>query len=186
MIVITLLFVGTISSAQEIDSATVRKINKYHFGGVYKSAVSLNLGGVTGFAGFTYDYFMSQHWRFEAGLGYYSTGFGFDFYPWPIKREQSRFKLNVRNSIFSPFVDNVLLHSFGVGMTKFFTNKLNLGFDVGITYTYQVDTWQSYDWVQDDSKGAWLLYPHFNIKLGYRFSVKAWKRKRELDRVHND
>jgi hypothetical protein len=65
---IVFIFIAYLGFSQtEIDSATVRKLNTYQFGGVYKSAVSLNVGGVTGIAGFSYDYFISDHWRFQAG-----------------------------------------------------------------------------------------------------------------------
>ncbi|MCB9223485.1 MAG: hypothetical protein R2780_05040 [Crocinitomicaceae bacterium] len=166
----------------QIDSATTEKLNTYQFGGIFKSAVSVNLGGVTGFGGITYDYFLGSHWRLEAGVGYWSAGFGFDYYPWAVKREESRFKINFRNSIFYPISANIIFHSFGVGMTHFFKEKLNLGFDVGVSYIHDYDDWKPFDWVLDDVKSGWILYPHFNVKLGYRFSVKFLKRKKELER----
>ena len=175
-----LSIVSTCADAQEIDSATVNKLNKYHFGGVYKSAVSFNLGGVTGLAGFTYDYFMSQHWRFEAGIGYYSVGIGFDYYPWAIKREQSKFKINLRSSIFSPLNRNIMVHSVGAGMTHFFRGKLNLGFDIGAGYAYQLSEAAPNNWIFNNIDSNPFII-NLNIKLGYRFSVRAWKRKRELE-----
>ena len=183
---IVFLVVAITSWAQtEIDSATVKKLNTYQFGGVYKSAVSVNGGGVTGFAGFTYDYLLNQHWRLEAGFGYYSVGFGFDYYPWAVQREKSRFKINLRNSLFWPVSLNALFHSLGFGMTHFFKNRFNLGFDIGVSYIHIYNEWEPYDFVLDDAGDGWPVYPHMNIKFGYRFSFKYMKRKKELERGSN-
>lgn len=167
--------------SQEIDSATVRKLNTYQFGGVYKSSISANLGGVTGFGGFTYEYLMGPHWQVEAGIGFWSLGVGFDYYPWVVKREKSRLKVSLRNSWFYPVSANLLFHSAGIGMTHFFKERLNLAFDIGVSYIHLIDELQSYDFVLDDAKGAWPVYPHFNVKLGYRFSLKMMKRVKELE-----
>jgi hypothetical protein len=180
---IVFIFITSLGFSQtEIDSATVRKLNTYQFGGVYKSAVSLNVGGVTGIAGFSYDYFINDHWRFQAGLGFPGVGFGFDYYPWSIQRDKSRFKITHTNALFWGNNTGDLSHYLGLGMTKFFRQRWNLGFDVGGAYVHPHNDIQPIPLYSFNSVQSWFVYPYLNVKLGYRFSFKYMKRKRELER----
>jgi len=82
----------------EIDSATVRKLQGYEFGGVYRSALTFNIGGVTGIAGVTYDVLIAKKMGFEIGGGFLGGGVGFTYYPFGIKREKKKFHITLKSN----------------------------------------------------------------------------------------
>lgn len=178
---ILVLLLSPLFSSAQIDTAEVRKLQKYEFGGVYKSSVSANFLGLGGAVGISYDYLLSPHWRLEVGTGWKGTGFGFDLFPWKVKRGQVRFRLNLRNNIYFSS-DNLVVHSFAPGLTWFARFRWNFGIDVGAGYVHTTQSIAPYDFTPDDFLSAYILHPTFNVKVGYRFSFKMMKRRRELEK----
>lgn len=170
-----------IVSHAQLDTNRVRELQKFEFEGVYRSTISVNVGGVTGIVGVSYDVLLSRHWQFECGLGFPAIGFGFSYYPFSIKREEKKFKVAYR-SLLIAFPINTLLvyHSIGFGLTFFTRNKWNVGFDVGGAY---VHSGTSFDY-QPPSNLPFHISG--NLKAGYRFSFRVMKRRKELDREQDE
>lgn len=168
----------THSFAQEtIDSAEVKKLQSYEFSGVFRSAVSANFGGIAGIIGVSYDFFMSEHWGFEIGGGYPGAGFGFRYYPYKIERSKGKFYIAQRNVIFGKSLGKETKMQYGLcfGVTHFGTNRMNYSLDLGPMYEHTVDT---FDYISPENGPFNIM---FNFKVGYRFSFKYMKRKRELE-----
>lgn len=71
-----------------IDVAEVSELQQYEFGGVYRSAVSINAGGVGGLVGVSYEALLSQRWRFEMGIGGMELDTDFNFILGKLKEEE--------------------------------------------------------------------------------------------------
>ncbi|MBD3638724.1 MAG: hypothetical protein HUJ25_15330 [Crocinitomicaceae bacterium] len=177
-----LTFCTVLSFAQvEVDSATTAKLQATQMGNMYRGAVSFNAGGVTGIFGVTYDYFITNHWRLESGIGYAGFGFGFDYFPWKIERQTMRFRINLRNSVQLATFWKGINHYLGFGFTHFAVQRINFGIDAGISYIHSYSSFTPYYY----SYGTNTTLPFTifgNIKLGYRFSFRVMKRKKQLER----
>jgi hypothetical protein len=172
------MFVSSISFSQvEIDSAETAKLQGFQFGGLYRSAISANAGGVSGLVGITYDLLLSKHWNFEIGGGYPGAGFGFTYYPIEVERSKARFHISQRNAIVGQAFGRPTRMQYALcfGLTQFGTRKWNWGLDVGPMYEHTLD---SFDFIAPENGPIGFM---FNLKAGYRFSFKAWKRARELN-----
>lgn len=171
---------GCIAHSQ-IDTNRVRQLQKFEFEGVYRSTLSVNIGGVAGIIGVSYDVLLSRHWQFECGLGFPAFGYGFSYYPFSVKREKKKFKVAYRSLLIAyPSTELLVYHSIGVGLTFFTRNKWNLGFDVGAAYAH---TASSFDYEPPTNLP---FHISGNLKAGYRFSFRVMKRRKELDREQDE
>ena len=181
LILVLLLGVVSNSIAQEIDTAKVKAMQRYEFAGVYKSSISFNIGGTSGFFGGSYDVFLSPRWRFEVGAGFPACGIGFSYYPFPIKRASERVYIFYKGVYFNtPWNLPVYQHGIGVGLTFFAKNKWNLNFDLGPMYVHSTENFEYIE--PKDGPFALMM----NIKAGYRFSFKANKRRKEIEAIGSE
>ncbi|UKN02895.1 hypothetical protein K6119_05125 [Paracrocinitomix mangrovi] len=169
---LSILFITSTSIGQVgLDSTRVNDLKKFEFGGLYRSTVSFNLGGVTGWGGLTYDVLLSNNVGFEVGGGYLGGGFGFDFYPWRVERGKTRLKINLRNFVAkSDTPDWVMKHSLGIGFARFTHYRFNWAVDAGLAYPHLLNSFSYYD-----PPGGRNVFPVINFKLGFRFSYRVWK-----------
>jgi hypothetical protein len=166
-------------SQVEIDSATVKKLQGYEFGGVYKSALSLNVGGVTGIAGITYDLLIAKKMGFEIGAGYLGGGIGFTYYPFGIEREKKKFHIVLKSSFTDlPWRPQLFMHSLSFGGTWFTINKFNIAADIGPGYAH---TPASFTYYNPNPSTTHQIYLNLTFKISYRFSFKLMKRRWELN-----
>jgi hypothetical protein len=167
----------------EIDSTTVKKLNKYDFGGVYPSTISGTIGGVCEWGGVTYDLILSPQWALEVGGGIVGAGVGLNYYFKPIKRGELGWRLNYRSIYYLGASQHVWQNSLCFGFTYFAISKINIGVDIGPSFRYGFATRSS------STPPIITELPLFftgAIKVGYRFSFKIIQRRRELDKEQRE
>jgi hypothetical protein len=179
-ITIFALFTG-VCHAQ--DSTLVIEIDpdemaKMEFEGVFKSSISLEGGGKSGFAGISYDLLLSRKWRVGIGGGYAGAGADVKFYPWGVKRDKLIMNLGLRANTFLPIGGtNYMFYSAPIGLSFFTVKRINLELDAGPMIKRQFDPLETPIGI-----GSKLDYAYVSIKIGYRFSFYAMKRARNLNR----
>ncbi len=163
----------------EIDSATVADLKSTEFGGLYKSSISVNVGGTSGFIGGSFEHFVNPHLQLEIGGGFPACGIGLNVYPWKVKRASERFMIAYKGVYLNtPWRLPVYQHAIVVGLTFFTEKKWNWTFNVGPMYIHSTDNFNFIPPEGDSPMSAML-----NIKGSYRFSFEVMKRKRELNKM---
>ncbi|MFT5822017.1 MAG: hypothetical protein ACI8ZM_003273 [Crocinitomix sp.] len=178
---IIILFTG-VCHAQ--DSTLVIEIDpnemaKMEFAGVFKSSISLEGGGKSGFVGISYDLLLSKKWRVGIGGGYSGAGADVKFYPWGVKRDKLVLNLGLRANALMPVNGtNYLFYSAPIGLSFFTVNRINLELDAGPLFKRQFDQSET-----EIGFGSKINYAWVSLKVGYRFSFYAMKRARKLDHL---
>ncbi len=183
LVVITFL-ISSISYAQ--DSVLVHVVDmskeeqkKMEFAGVFKSSISLEGGGKSGFAGISYDLLLSRKWRVGIGGGYSGAGADVKFYPWGVKRDKLVMNVGLRANAVLPFDGtNYMFYSAPIGLSYFTLGRINLELDAGPLLKRQFNQSEIAYGIGNKINYAWV-----SLKIGYRFSFYAMKRARELDRM---
>ena len=80
LIVLAVLFFSFFAQGQDPD-ITPDDVSKMEFSGVFKSSVSIEFAGKSGFVGVSYDRLLSSHLRFGVGAGFKGAGLDFKYYP---------------------------------------------------------------------------------------------------------
>ncbi|NOQ74741.1 MAG: hypothetical protein GQ574_22195 [Crocinitomix sp.] len=180
-IVIILLFTGVCHAQDstlniELDRSDLKKME---FAGVFKSSISLEGGGKSGYGGISYDLLLSRKWRVGIGGGYSGAGADVKFYPWGVKRDKLVLNLGLRANAFLPLNGtNYMFYSAPIGLSFFTLNRINLELDAGPLLKRQFDQSET-----EIGFGSKINYAWVSIKVGYRFSFYAMKRSRKLDRL---
>ena len=177
-IVLVCLFLAGIAYAQ--DSLEIRlddeQRDKMEFAGVFKSSISLELGGKSGFAGVSYDLLLSRKWRLGLGAGFLGMGADIKFHPFGVKRDKMIFNIGLRaNAFLPPSGSNYMFYSIPVGITYFTVNRLNIGIDAGPLLKKPFLVNEVLHGVGTDVNYLW-----FSVKVGYRFSFYAMRRASKL------
>jgi hypothetical protein len=168
---ILLLFTLSISTAfAQEDSLSREKEKIQDFQGIKRNSISLNIGGVTGFAGFTYEYLVSPRWNLEFGGGYIGGGIGTNFYPMQVKNGKPRLHLAFRSFYYNiPWSEELIRHCLSLGLTHFAENGLTFSADVGPCYAHDLNSFKYFD----QTTSGFPLYVTWTLKIGYRFSIVA-------------
>lgn len=184
-LIITILFLclGTIYAQDSTLFIDIKKEDqkRMEFAGVFKSSVSLEGGGKSGFVGVSYDLLLSRKWRIGIGGGYSGAGADIKFYPFGVKRKKLVFNVGLRANAFLPINGtNYMFYSLPIGFSLFTVNRINLELDAGPMLKRQFDQSKVESGVGDKINYVWI-----SLKIGYRFSFYAMKRARELDRLED-
>lgn len=178
LLILVALIQFTSMAQNEVDSATVAKLKKQEFGGIYKSSISANVGGTSGIIGGSFEHFVNPHLQFEIGAGFPACGIGINIYPWAVKRGSERFMLSYKGVYFnSPWRLPVYQHALVVGLTFFTDRKWNWTLNVGPMYVHSTN---SFDFIPPEGESP--ISVMINFKWSYRFSFQAIKRNRELNK----
>ncbi|WP_027421203.1 hypothetical protein [Crocinitomix catalasitica] len=153
-------------------------IARMEFSGVFKSALSIELGGGTGFAGLAFDHFLREKLRMGISVGYPATGANFKVYPFGIDRHKACWNIGWRSTAFLTANDPLfLMHNLPIGISVFGKNQINFEIDFGPAYSHAL---KSTDVLTGFSKN---LYFWGGVKIGYRFSFYSMKRARQLNKL---
>lgn len=150
-------------------------LKKMEFSGVYKSAISAELGGKSGFIGFSYDRLLSSHTRLGIGAGFKGVGVDFKYYPIKVQRDKWLFNVGLRTNMVN-LPSNYLFCSLPIGVSFFGASRLNFDLDVGPLYKFPIANNSN----NPDFANNWN-YVWFSLKVGYRFSFYAMRRARRLN-----
>ena len=176
LILFVALLFTTLGFSQDKEKEKIHP-DKIQFAGVYKNSISLNGGGTSGTGGISWEHLLSKHLVFDFGLGYIGGGAGFKFLPYAVQRGTSRFHVNLCYSVtILPEISHFQQFYVGVGTTWFMTRKFNFSLDIGPAYYYHFLSSPKF------FPDRWI--PMGNLKIGYRFSLVAMKRRIEL--INND
>jgi hypothetical protein len=99
---------------------------------IERNSVSFNLLGSASLLGITYERILSDHFIFEAGVGYVGVGLGTTYYPFQIKKAAVclytgiKFSLLVLPEVFAAYGGYVPF-----GITYFSNRRYNIGIDFG-------------------------------------------------------
>lgn len=174
---LTLAFFSFLGYGQEIRLEKEER-RKMEFAGVFKSSVSLELGGKSGYAGVSYDLLLTEKWRLGLGVGYPGAGLDVKCFPFSVRRDKLVFNLGLRSSVLLPQDGtNVFIHSTPIGVALFAPSRLNLELDFGPALIHSIDPAQEITGTSEN-----LSYFWGSIKIGYRFSFYAMKRARRLNK----
>jgi len=172
IIVLILFSIPIYGQGERIDQ---KELNKMEFGGVFRSAISLQGGGKVGFVGASYDLFLSPRWRFGIGAGFNTWGTDFRFFPYKIQRGKLRFNFGLRARL--PYQNvsfNSGIFSLPIGVSFFTVRRINLELDAGPG---------SFFYLNDGTSSFFAINEViFSAKIGYRFSVYSIRRSRRLNR----
>lgn len=148
----------------------VEKPKIYEFNGVERHSISFNVGGVTGFSGFTYEYLLSPKWNIEFGGGYIGAGLGLSYYAMPVKKGKPRLNITLRSFYYNiPWQQEELVrHCISVGLTHFTENKLTFSGDLGPAYAQDLKSIRYYD----PFPTRFPFYFTWTLKVAYRFTCK--------------
>lgn len=166
------------------DSTTVIQLEreeqaKMEFSGVFKSSISLELAGKSGWVGASYDLLLSRRLRLGIGVGYPGAGLDFKCYPYGVGRDKFIFNLGLRANVIMPPGDSqYAFYSLPIGFSYFAANRINFDLDVGPMYKYQIDNGSPETGISSQINYVW-----FSAKIGYRFSFYAMRRARQLDKM---
>jgi hypothetical protein len=159
----------------ELDSNDVRKME---FSGVFKSSISVELAGASGYVGLVYDLFLKEKLRVGASIGYPGAGVNVKWYPFGIGRGKYVLNAGLRGQLFLPPNEtSTLLYNLPIGISYFALNRLNFDLDFGPAYAMPAVQGESLSNFTDD------LYFWGAFKIGYRFSFFNMKRVRELNKL---
>lgn len=151
---------------------------KMEFAGVYKSSLSLELGGKSGYTGVSYDLLLSRKWRLGLGIGYPGVGTDLKFHPFGVKRDKLILNIGMRaNAFLPPTSSNYMFYSLPIGLTYYTVNRLNLEIDAGPMFKTPLNPSTPQSGFGNDINYIW-----FSLKIGYRFSFYAIRRARLLDK----
>lgn len=151
------------------------ELNKMEFAGVYKSTISAEIGGKSGFVGISYDRLLSARTRIGVGAGFKGVGLDFKYYPIMVSRDRWLFNLGLRANLVnvpSPY----LFCSLPIGVSFFGLSRLNFDVDAGPLYKFPIAKGVT----NTDFTANWN-YVWFSVKVGYRFSFYAMRRARRLN-----
>ena len=168
----------SVMAQTEVDSATVAKLQSQEFGGIYKSSISVNVGGTSGIIGGSFEHFVNPHLQLEVGAGFPACGIGVNIYPWKIKRGAERFMFAYKGVYLNtPWRLPIYQHAIVLGLTFFTEKKWNWTLNVGPMYVHSTD---NFNFIEPEGDSP--LSVMVNIKGSYRFSFQAMKRNRELNK----
>ena len=167
---------STLVNVIEMDKEDQRRME---FAGVFKSSISLEGGGKSGFAGLSCDLLLSRKWRIGFGGGFCGAGADVKFYPFGVKRDKLVFNVGARANAFFPINGtNYMFYSAPLGLSFFTVNRINLELDAGPLFKQPFNQSETQLGIGNDINWVW-----FSLKVGYRFSFYAMKRARALDRL---
>lgn len=170
------LFYPFIVLSQIID-VPAEDIKKMEFEGIYKSSISLELGGKSGLVGVSYDLLLSPRWRFGVGGGYSGAGIDLKFYPGKVQRNKIIFNLGARANIFQ-LPNDYVFYSLPLGLTYFSDFRMNFDFDIGPLYKQTLNDNLSPGSFWNDWNYVWI-----SAKVSYRFSFYAMNRWRKTKKM---
>lgn len=183
-LIILFLVVSSVSRAQDSTLTTEIRIDKaerrkMEFAGVYKSSISLEIFGKSGFVGASYDVLLSRKWRLGLGAGYAGGGADLKFYPFGVKRDAVLLNIGFRaNAFLQPNSTHYRMYSLPIGLSLFTVNRMNLELDVGPMMNKIFTGFdEPYSGFASNINFVW-----FSMKVGYRFSFYAMKRARKLNK----
>lgn len=164
-----LLFIFLTASATfaQKGKAVSQKEKITDFQGVKRNSLVLNVGGVTGIAGFTYERLLSSQWGIEIGAGYVGAGLGASWYGMPIINGKPRLHLSLRSFYYKiPWTSEELFrHCFSIGLTHFAENGLTFAADIGPCFAHNASSLRYFD----PSPDVFRVYITWTLKMGYRF-----------------
>ncbi len=176
LILLSLFFFPLFAQGQE-DEITPDDVRKMEFSGVFKSSISVELGGKSGFIGVSYDRLLSSHSRIGVGAGYSGVGLDFKYYPRQVQRDKWLLNIGLRANMMN-VRSNFVFCSLPIGFSFFGLSRLNFDFDLGPMYKLPITT----DFKTSQFSENWN-YVWFSAKVGYRFSYYAMKRARRLNQA---
>lgn len=171
-----LTLISLVARAQE-QEITPDELKKMEFSGVFKSTISLELGGKSGFVGVSCDRLLSSHSRIGIGVGYAGVGVDFKYFPRHVKRDKWLLNIGLRANMMN-VPSNFVFCSLPIGFSFFGLSRLNFDFDLGPMYKLPIAT----DLKTSPFSENWN-YVWFSAKVGYRFSYYAMKRARRLNKA---
>ena len=171
-----LTLISFVARGQE-QEITPDELKKMEFSGVFKSTISLELGGKSGYVGVSYDRLLSSHSRIGIGAGYSGVGLDFKYYPRQVQRDKWLLNIGLRANMMN-VPSNFVFCSLPVGLSFFGLSRLNFDLDLGPMYKLPIATDMKTSQFSENWNYVW-----FSAKVGYRFSYYAMKRARRLNKA---